>query len=47
MACNCPIVTTSVGYVKWVLEITEGCIVASFNPADFVERIKLAIEFRE
>lgn len=47
MACNCPIVTTNVGDVKWVLGNTEGCYLTSFEPEDVAEKIKLAIEFRE
>lgn len=47
MACNCPIVTTNVGDVNWVLGNTEGCFITSFKPEDIAEKIKLAIEFRE
>jgi glycosyltransferase involved in cell wall biosynthesis len=47
MACNCPIVTTGVGDVKWVLGNTEGCYITSFDPQDIAEKIKLAIEFRK
>lgn len=47
MACNCPIVTTNVGDVEWVLGNTEGCYLTSFKPEDVAEKIKLAIEFRE
>jgi glycosyltransferase involved in cell wall biosynthesis len=47
MSCNCPIVTTNVGDVKWVLGNTEGCFITSFKPEDIAEKIKLAIEFRE
>jgi teichuronic acid biosynthesis glycosyltransferase TuaC len=47
MACNCPIVTTNVGDVKWVIGNTEGCFITSFNTEDVAEKIKLAINFRE
>jgi teichuronic acid biosynthesis glycosyltransferase TuaC len=47
MACNCPIVTTNVGDVKWVIGNTEGCFITSFKPEDVAEKIKIAIEFRE
>jgi teichuronic acid biosynthesis glycosyltransferase TuaC len=47
MACNCPIVTTSVGDVKWVLGNTDGCFISSFDPSDYKEKIKLALEFSE
>jgi glycosyltransferase involved in cell wall biosynthesis len=45
MACNCPIVSTDVGDVKWVLGDTEGCFLASFDPVDFAEKITLALDF--
>ncbi|HEY8893810.1 MAG TPA: glycosyltransferase family 4 protein [Niastella sp.] len=44
MACNCPIVSTDVGDVKWVLGDTKGCYIASFDPKDFATKIKLAID---
>jgi teichuronic acid biosynthesis glycosyltransferase TuaC len=44
MACNCPIVSTDVGDVKWVLGETKGCYIASFDPKDFATKIKLAID---
>ena len=47
MACNCPIVSTEVGDVKWVIGETEGCYLASFDPQDFAETIKLALVFSE
>lgn len=47
MACNCPIVTTNVGDVKWVLGKTEGCYITSFKPEDVAIKIKFAIEFSE
>jgi teichuronic acid biosynthesis glycosyltransferase TuaC len=47
MMCNCPIVATDVGDVRWILENTPGCFVSSFNPSDIAEKIKLALKFRE
>ncbi len=47
MACNCPIVSTDVGDVKWVIDDTEGCYLASANPEDIAEKLQLAIDFRE
>lgn len=47
MACNCPIVSTRVGDVEWVLGDTEGCFLADFDPLDFAEKIKLALKFAE
>jgi teichuronic acid biosynthesis glycosyltransferase TuaC len=45
MACNCPIVSTDVGDVRWVIGDTEGCYICSFDPMDVAEKIKLALEF--
>jgi len=45
MACNCPIVATDVGDVKWLLGDTEGCYITSFDPTDFAEKIKAALSF--
>lgn len=45
MACNCPIVTSDVGDVSWVMGKTKGCFLTSFDPIDVVEKIKLALEF--
>ncbi|GAB4286524.1 MAG: glycosyltransferase family 4 protein [Marinilabiliales bacterium] len=45
MACNCPIVSTDVGDVKWIIGHTEGCYIADSNPNDFSEKIKLALDF--
>ncbi|MBO9200510.1 MULTISPECIES: glycosyltransferase family 4 protein [Niastella] len=43
MACNCPIVATDVGDVRWVLGDTSGCFLASFDPKDFAEKISMAL----
>lgn len=45
MACNCPIVSTDVGDVKWVLGDVEGCYITSFDSKDVTKKIKLALEF--
>ena len=47
MACSCPIVTTNVGDVKWMLGNTSGSFITSFEPEDVTEKLKLAIEFRK
>ncbi len=47
MACNCPIVSTWVGDVEWVMGDTEGCYLASFDPADFAQKLKLALKFAQ
>ena len=45
MACNCPIVSTDVGDVRWVIGNTEGCYKCSYEPGDVAEKIKMALEF--
>ncbi len=45
MACNCPIVSTNVGDVEWVLGSTDGCFITSFEKDDVAEKIKLGLEF--
>ncbi|WP_048919391.1 glycosyltransferase [Rufibacter radiotolerans] len=47
MACNCPIVATDMGDVKWVMGETAGCYVSSFEPADVADKIRQALEFSE
>jgi len=47
MACNCPIVATDVGDVKWVLGETEGCYIASFKPEDYATKLNEALRFSE
>lgn len=45
MACNCPIVATDVGDVRWILGNTNGCYITSFESEDVTEKIKLALSF--
>jgi glycosyltransferase involved in cell wall biosynthesis len=45
MACDCPIVSTDVGDVRWVLGETEGCYITSFEPEDVADKIKAALAF--
>jgi len=45
MACNCPIVSTDVGDVRWLLGDIEGHYIAKHDPQDFAEKIKLALYF--
>jgi len=47
MACNCPIVSTDVGDVRWVLGDTEGCYVTSYSLDDVASKMSLALEFAE
>ncbi|MFC5269484.1 glycosyltransferase family 4 protein [Adhaeribacter terreus] len=47
MACNCPIVSTDMGDVKWVMGNTPGCYLSSFNADDFADKLRQALEFSE
>lgn len=47
MACNCPIVSTDVGDIKWVIGNTEGCYLTTFDPKVVAEKLKMAIEFAQ
>jgi teichuronic acid biosynthesis glycosyltransferase TuaC len=46
MACNCPIVSTNVGDVKWLLDGLEGCFITTNDPRDVADKIKKALNFR-
>jgi len=45
VACNCPIVATDVGDVRWVLGDTQGCYISSFDEGDFASKLKQALSF--
>ena len=45
MACNCPIVSTGVGDIKWIIGETEGCYITSFESEDVADKIKLTLAF--
>lgn len=45
MACNCPIISTDVGDVKWVIGDTAGCYISSFKPEEIAEKVKEALIF--
>lgn len=45
MACNCPIVSTDVGDVRWLMGGVEGYYISSFDSFDFSDKIHLALEF--
>lgn len=47
MACNRCIVTTDVGDTATVIEGTAGCHVASYETADFADKIQQALTFAE
>jgi len=45
MACNCPIVSTDVGDVMWVLSGTEGCYISGQDHVSVAENIRKALAF--
>lgn len=47
MACNCPIVSTDVGDVRWVFGNTEGCYITSYQPEHVAEAIRKALRFEK
>ena len=47
MACNCPIVATDVGDVKWVIGKTDGCYIASFDAEDYAVKLNEALKFAD
>jgi glycosyltransferase involved in cell wall biosynthesis len=44
MACNCPVISTDVGDVRWVIGKTENCFVTSFDPEDIRDKIQKVID---
>jgi len=40
MACNCPVVATDVGDVRWLLEDVKNCEIIASEPYDAAEKIK-------
>lgn len=43
LACNVKIVSTNVGDVEFNIKNVAGCYIASFDPQDFAEKIRLAL----
>jgi teichuronic acid biosynthesis glycosyltransferase TuaC len=47
MACNCPVVSTDVGNVKWLIGETEGCYITTFETTDVAAKLRTALQFSE
>lgn len=47
MACNCPVVSTDVGDLKWLFGNIPGYFITTYDTVDIAEKIKLALEFRQ
>lgn len=45
MSCNCPIVCTDVGDVKWLFGKTEGCFISKWDREDLKSKIVEALAF--
>ncbi|MBK6620312.1 MAG: glycosyltransferase [Saprospirales bacterium] len=45
MTCSCPMVVTPAGDAAWVLGNTGGCYVASYEAADFAQKLSQALDF--
>lgn len=45
MACNCPVVATDVGDVRWLFGDLPGYYLAGFKPNDFMLKIRQALDF--
>lgn len=44
MACNCPVVSTSVGDVEWLFGEEQGYYITRHDPADVAEKIGKAVD---
>jgi teichuronic acid biosynthesis glycosyltransferase TuaC len=47
MACNCPVVSTDVGDIRWLFGDTPGHFIADFTPEDTAAKIGEALAFVE
>ncbi|MBU1097087.1 MAG: glycosyltransferase family 4 protein [Bacteroidetes bacterium] len=43
MACNTPVVSVDVGDIRTIISDTDGCYIASYDPMDIAEKIKLVL----
>jgi len=47
MICDCPVVATDVGDVKWLFGDEPGHLISNFKPEDLAEKMQQALEFSE
>ena len=47
MSCNCPVVSTNVGDVKWLFGEEQGYFITSFKPEDVADKIRQAINYSD
>ncbi len=47
MACNCPLVATDVGDVRWLFGDEPGHFIAGFSTNDFAKKIESALKYAE
>jgi glycosyltransferase involved in cell wall biosynthesis len=47
MACNCPVVSTEVGDVRFLFGESDGHFISSFDPSDVAEKIQTALEYSQ
>ncbi|HQG76600.1 MAG TPA: glycosyltransferase family 4 protein [Bacteroidales bacterium] len=45
MACNCPVVATDVGDVRWLFGNEPGYFITGFEPEDVAKNLRLALDF--
>jgi len=45
MACNCPIVATDVGDIKWIVGNIEGCFISSSSVDDVADKVIYAMNY--
>ena len=45
MACNCPIVSTKVGDIEWIMGNAGGCYLGPFDSKGFASKISEALKF--
>lgn len=47
MACNCPVVATDIGDIRWLFGDEPGHFLTTFDPLDMAEKIQTAIDFAQ